>query len=230
MGLLARCIGVLTAPKATFQSVVANPKWLGVLAVVTIVVAAGVSLPLTTEGGQQSQLDNQVRAIESFGGEVNDQMYAAMRQSMRFAAVQTFLTILVAGPLMSIVISGILFAVFAVVGGQATFKQLFAVYVHSTVVTAAAQLFLGPLNYFRGSMSSATNLAVLLPMISDQSLLGRILGMIDLFWIWWLIVLSIGLAVLYRRRTQGIAFTLFGIYAVGVVLIATVMNIFGRSN
>jgi hypothetical protein len=71
---------------------------------------------------------------------------------------------------------------------------------------------------------------VLLPMISDQSLLGRILGMIDLFWIWWLIVLSIGLAVLYRRRTQGIAFTLFGIYAVGVVLIATVMNIFGRSN
>jgi hypothetical protein len=79
-------------------------------------------------------------------------------------------------------------------------------------------------------MSSATNLAVVLPMVSDQSFLGRLLGMIDLFWIWWLIVLSIGLAVLYVRRTQSIAYILFGIYALGAVLIATVMNLFGRSN
>jgi len=230
MGLLARCIGVLTAPRATFQSVAAHPKWLGALVLVTLIVAAAVSLPLTTEGGQQSQLDNQVRAFEGFGGQVTDEMYAGMRQSMRFAAVQTFLTVLIAGPIMSIIIAGILFGVFTVFGGQATFKQLFAVYVHSTVVTAASQLFIGPLNYFRESMSGATNLAVLLPMISDQSFLGRLLGMIDLFWIWWLIVLAIGLGVLYQRRTQPIAFALFGIYALGAILIATVMNFFGRTN
>jgi hypothetical protein len=230
MGLLARCIGIMTSPRATFQSVAAHPKWLGALLVVTIIVAAGVSLPLTTEAGQQSQLDNQVRAIEGFGGEVNAEMYASMKRSMRFAPVQTFVTILIMGPLMSVIFSGILFGMFTVFGGQATFKQLFAVYVHSTVVTAVAQIFTGPLNYFRGSMSSATNLAVLLPMVSDQSFLGRLLGMIDLFWIWWLIVLSIGLAVLYARRTQSIAYILFGIYALGAVLIATVMNLFGRSN
>ena len=38
--------------------------------------------------------------------------------------------------------------------------------------------------------------------------------MIDLFIVWWVIVLAIGLGVLYRRRTQPIAITLFGVYTV----------------
>ena len=38
--------------------------------------------------------------------------------------------------------------------------------------------------------------------------------MIDLFLIWWLLVLAIGLAVLYRRKTQPIALALYGVYAV----------------
>jgi hypothetical protein len=231
MSLPARCIGVVTSPRATFEAVAAHPKWLGALAIVTIVVAVFVSLPLTTEGGQQSQLDTQIKTIENFGGQVDDRMYAAMQQSMRFAALQTFVSILVAGPVMSVIFAGILFGIFTVLtGGQATFKQLFAVYVHSTIVTAAGQLFIGPLNYFRESMSSATNLAVLMPMIDEQSFLGRLLGMIDLFWIWWLVVLSIGLGVLYKRRTQPVAFGLLGAYVVVIILVAAVMSYFGGAN
>ena len=55
-------------------------------------------------------------------------------------------------------------------------------------------------------------------MFDDTSFIGKLVGMIDLFIIWWLIVLAIGLAVLYRRRTQPIAMTLFGIYAVIAVV------------
>jgi hypothetical protein len=231
MSLVSRFFGIITSPKATFQAVVANPSWLGMLAIVTIVVAVFVALPLTTEAGQQAQLDNQVRTIEGFGQQVDERAYAAMQRSMRFAPYQTFFAVLIAGPVMSVVIAGILFGVFTVLaGGQATFKQLFSVYVHSTVITALGQLFTGPLNYFRGAMSGATNLAVLLPMIDEGSYLGRLLGMIDLFWIWWLIVLAIGLGVLYRRRTQSIAVGLFGVYAVGILVLAGVMSFFGRTN
>ncbi len=115
-------------------------------------------------------------------------------------------------------------------GGQATFKQLFAVYVHSNVVAAVGQMFTGPLNYFRGSMSSATNLSVVLPMIDEHSFLGRLLGMIDLFLIWWVVVLAIGLGALYRRRTQPIAIGLFAVYAVIILAAAAVMSAFGRTN
>ena len=52
-----------------------------------------------------------------------------------------------------------------------------------------------------------------------DDLIGKFFGMMDIFIIWWLVVLAIGLAVLYRRKTQPIALTLLGIYlliAVGV--------------
>ncbi len=39
MSLVARFIGVITSPKATFQSVVAHPKWLGMLALTTVLMA-----------------------------------------------------------------------------------------------------------------------------------------------------------------------------------------------
>jgi Yip1 domain len=230
MGLLSRFVGVITSPRATFQAVVAHPRWLGMLALVTVIVAVCVALPMTTEAGRQAALDNNVQQMQNFGVQVSDEMYANMEKGMRFAAYQTFFSVLVAGPIISVIIAGILFGVFAVMGGQATFKQLFTVYVHSTVVSAAGQLFTGPLNYFRGSMSSATNLSVVLPMIDEHSFIGRLFAMIDLFVIWWVVLLAIGLGVLYRRRTQPIAIGLFGLYAVIIVAVAAVMVAFGRTN
>ena len=198
------------------------------LVLTTVIIAAGTTVPLTTDGGRQSLLDQQVSMMERFGVKIDDKAYAAMEQRLRYAAPQQFISVMLGGPIMSVIFAGILFGIFAITGGQATFKQLFSVYIHAGVVIAAAQLFLGPLNYFRQSMSSATNLGVL-NLASDSSFIGRLLGMIDLFWIWWLIVLAIGLGVLYRRRTQGIALVLFGVYVVGILLIATVMSMFGRS-
>jgi len=228
MGLLSRFVGVITSPKATFQAVVAHPRWFGMLALVTVIVAVCVTLPMTTEAGRQAALENNVRQMENFGMQVNDEMYANMAKGMRFAAYQTFFSILIAGPIFTAVIAGILFGVFVLMGGQATFKQLLAVYVHSTAVSALGQLFTGPLNYFRGSMSSATNLAVFLPMLDEQSFVARLLGMIDIFVIWWLVLLAIGLGVLYKRRTQGLAMGLFAVYAVIIVGIAAVMSALGR--
>ena len=105
-------------------------------------------------------------------------------------------------------------------GGTATFKQLFAVFVHSTAVTVVQQLFVTPLNYVRETMSSATNLAVFLPMLDESSFLAKLLGTIDLFLIWWVVVLSIGLAVLFKRKTGPIAAGLFIVYGVIAVIVA----------
>src|SRR4051812_35118668 len=52
--LVARFIGVLTSPRDTFGSVVAHPKWFGMLAVTTLIVALFSALPLTTEAGRQA--------------------------------------------------------------------------------------------------------------------------------------------------------------------------------
>jgi len=38
--LLARFIGIITSPRATFEAVVAHPRWLGMLVLTTVVIAA----------------------------------------------------------------------------------------------------------------------------------------------------------------------------------------------
>jgi hypothetical protein len=227
-GLLARFFGIITAPRETFESVVAHPRWFGMLALVCVIIAAGVVLPMTTEAGKAAALDQQVRQMESFGFEVNDQQYEQMRKGMAIAPYTTGISILVFSPIVTLILAGILFAVFnAFMGGDATFKQLFSVVVHAGVISAVQQIFTGPLNFFRGSMQSATNLAVLLPMVDERSFAGRLLAMVDFFIIWWLIVLAIGLGVLYRRRTQPIAIGLLVVYGIIAVCGAMIMSSLG---
>jgi hypothetical protein len=228
MSLLARFIGIITAPKETFQSVAAHPRWFGMLLVCAVLVAVCAALPMTTEAGKEATLRQQVEGMESFGMTVSDQAYEGMRRNMRFAPYSAGVSILVFSPIVSLVFAGLLYLAFNVMmGGEATFKQVFAILAHAGVISALGQLFTGPLNYFRGAVSSATNLAVLLPMVDPKSFVGRVLGMTDLFLIWYILVLAIGLAVLYRRRTQPIAWTLYGVYAAGVLVIAAVMSALG---
>jgi hypothetical protein len=228
LSLPARFIGIITGPKETFQSVVAHPRWFGMLAICTVLIAACAALPMTTDAGQEATLRQQVEGMESFGMTVSDQQYEGMRRGMAFAPYTTAGAVLVFTPIMTLAFAGIMYLVFNIMmGGDATFKQLFAVFAHASVISTLAQLFTGPLNYFRGAVTSATNLAVLLPMIEPKSFIGRVLSMTDLFLIWWVLVLAMGLAVLYRRRTQPIAWSLYGVYAAIVLVAASVMTALG---
>jgi hypothetical protein len=230
-GLVARFLGVITEPRATFESVAAHPKWLGMLALTTAIVLACTVLPMTTEGGKEAMLETQVRQMESFGMQVNDQMYQQMRSRMGIAPYTTAAGVLIMSPIITAALGGILFAVFnAGMGGNATFKQVYSIVVHAGVISALGQLVTGPLNYFRGTMASATNLSVLLPMLPEGTFLTRLLGMVDLFVVWWVFILAVGVAVLYKRRTQPVAMTLFGVYAVIALVAAAVMSRLGGTH
>ena len=91
-------------------------------------------------------------------------------------------------------------------------------------------MLLPPLVVVFGPKEAVPIMAVTALMAMIERFSGRLLGMIDLFIIWWFVLLAIGLGVLYRRRTQPIAIGLFGLYAVIIVVLAGVMSAFGRSN
>ncbi len=219
--LVARVIGIITAPRATYESVVAHPKWFGMLALCAVGLGLLIGGFLMTKVGQDAWLD---AALNSpFSGQVSDQQIQAMEKMAPYVGYGTVVYMLVLVPIFMVILSGILYAVFnAAMGGNATFKQVFTVVVHAGPVGLLSQLFTVPLNYFRGTMTSATTLAVLLPMLPEKSFAARLLGMIDIFLIWQLIVLSIGLAVLYRRRTQPIATALLVVYFLIAVIVAFV--------
>jgi hypothetical protein len=178
---------------------------------------------MSTEVGKQAMLDQQVRAMESFGVKLTDAQYDRMEQSARFAPYTGAIGQVVVLTIAALVISGFALAIFnAVLGGDATFKQVFATVAHSGVVITLSQLFGLPLAYARETLSSATNLAVFLPFLDESSFLARFLGSIDLFQIWWISTLAIGFGVLYRRRTGPIATTMFVIYGALALVIAAI--------
>jgi len=221
LSLIQRLVGVIVSPGDTFRSVAAHPTWLGVLLVQLVVVGAAFAGFLSTDVGKAAYVDQSISSIESFGGTVSDQMYEGVRRQAEYAWMIQPATMLIFGPLVVAVVAGVLFGVFTVMGGESTYRHVFAVVAHAGVVTMLQPLLTLPLNYQQQSMSSATNLAVFLPTLEEGSFFGSLLGVMDLFYIWYAIVLAIGLAAVYRRRAAPIAGGLLAVLVVIGVAVAT---------
>jgi hypothetical protein len=219
-GLFARIFGVLLSPRATYAAVAAKPRSLGVLVVVLVIIGVAQGLFMSTEVGQQLVLDQQVRAMEAFGMTISDQMYDQMEQGMKGAAITGPITQVIVWPIAMAIEAGILLVIFSLLmGGTATFKYVYAVVAHSSVIVALQQVFSMALSYASGTMAGA-NLGIFVPMLDERNFVTLFLGSIDLFFVWATISLAIGLGVLYRRRTGPIATTMLGLYVAIALVIA----------
>ena len=225
-GLAARVIGVLTSPRITYADVAAHPSWLGVLLVVLAITIASSSWLLSTEVGQRAVIDQQLQTLEGFGRTISDEQYRQMERMAPYSVYFAAVTQVVFMPLVALAIAGVVIAIFSgVLGADASFRQVFAVVSFSSVVTALRALFATPLNYARQSLSSPTTLTAVLPFFDDNTFAARLLGSIDLFLIWWVANLAIGLGVLYKRRTAPIATTFFLVYGAIALTIAAVRSV-----
>jgi hypothetical protein len=208
---------MLFSPRATFESVAAYPKWLDVLVVVTVVLTAAWAVFLWSPVGSQAFIDQMISQAER-AGRPTDQL----ANVFPFIRMVTLIAIPIVGPIFTVLIAGLIFGVFAVMGGGATFKQVVSIVVHAGIVSAIGQLVVLVLNYVRGTMTSATNLSVFAPMLEESSFVFKFLSAIDLVWLWYLFILAMGLAVLYRRKTATLATSFYVLYFVIAVIIALV--------
>lgn len=230
LSLPQRFLGVLFSPRPTFEAVVASPKWLGILTVTLLIALGSFGTFLWTETGQQAFIDQTISQMENRGQVVTADTEAQVARSFPFIRVLAIVGVLVFSVLIPLVFAGIAFGIFnAILGGASSFKQVFAVIVHAGVVSAVATPFVMLLNYLRGSMNSATNLSVFVPMLPEGHFITRFLGTIDLVWILYLAVLSIGLGVLYRRKGSSLFLSFVGVYIVIALIIAGVSSAMGGS-
>lgn len=222
-----RVLGVVVSPGETMSRIAAAPRWLDVLALTTILVAVGYFVFLSSEVGKAAYVEQAVASMESFGMTVNPDAYARIQTQAQYASYIQGATILFFGPLMCALISGILFGVFTVLGGEAKYKQVLAVVAHAGVISLLQTLFTLPVNYQRQSMASATNLGVFFPNLAEGTFVASVLGFVDLFWIWYLVVLAIGLAAVYRRKWTSVAGGLFVVYVLIGLAVAAVKAALG---
>lgn len=229
MGLLARIIGVLTSPKATFQSVVAHPRPFGVLFVIALTMGVAVMLPqLLNEEVRNSVAQQQIEFMERIGQPQTPEQVEAIHRRLKIGAYFTPLNFLIFMPLMAVLMTAILWAFFnAILGGEASFKQVLAIVTHAEVVTALAAVLAAPIQYTQGRMTASGpfTLKALAPTLPDTSLIGMLLSTLNVFTIWWYVLAAIGLAVLYRRKAGNIA---IGLLTARILIAAALLSAFGR--
>lgn len=227
-GLLARAVGMFTAPRKTFEGVIQTPRPAGMLFLVVVIMALATAGPQFTDRGRQAALDMQVQQIEKFTGQpVTDEVYAQMQTRSKYSAYFTIVGVFIGTPIFVLIIGAIYWFIFNVVmGGTAMFKQVLAVVTHSMVVGTVGAVLGAPIQYLKGTMSSQGpfTLAALVPMLDEKSFLVNFLGFINPFTVWGIIVTAIGLGVLYKRKTTPIATTVLIIYGVIAAGVATFLS------
>ena len=226
----ARILGVLFAPRATFHAVVRTPSWLDVLSASCLVAALSSAVVLETTVGRYALLDRWESAAVAFGQSIDDSRYAVMKSASEHGALYGAATAVAAGPVLAIVLSGLLFLSFrSPVSTPVTYKQVLAVTSHASVILAVRQVVSAPLVYVRETLVSPLTLRPIFPGLEEGSLPARFAGAIDLFVVWWLVVLAIGLSVLYRRPARGLAVRLLGAYMAFGAILAAAMALLGPS-
>jgi hypothetical protein len=226
--LPARVVGVLRSPRAVFRALIARPRWADVMAVsFAVSLACGVVF-MVTDVGRQALADQLERTALAFGRKVDDAQYRRFqdvsRNGVRYAALQAVAT----GPILAAGGAAIIFVLFTMVGhGRASYRQVLAVTVHAGVILAVRQLVAAPINYTRETLGSPATLTMFAPMLDEASPAARFFGAIDLFVIWWLVALALGVSLLYDRNARATAAVFVGAYLGFAALLAIAMVVSG---
>jgi Yip1-like protein len=230
LSLLARVRGVVFRPRSTFTAVVMRPRAAGLLIILTAVSCAATGGLLATDVGQVALVDQWERTALAFGRPVDDARYAEMQNLSRYGVPYAAAMAAVRIPVAATAIASVLYGAFAARGRRATFSQALAVTAHAGVILVLRDVVAAPLNYVHESLTSPVTLNQLFGMFDEASPLARFFSLIDLFMLWWIVVLAIGVAVLYRSRIRRVAASLIGIYVGIAVLLAGMMAVLGGNS
>ncbi len=225
VSLPARLGGVIRSPRAVFKRVIERPRWAGVMVVTLCVTAACGFAFMQTDVGRQALVDQWERSALAFGHEVDDESYAVLTRLSDRGPAYALLTAVASGPVLTFATAGVIVGLFGRL--RASYTQVLAVVAHAGVVLAVRQVLVTPLNYSRESLASPTTLSLLFPMFDEASPLARFAGAIDLFVVWWVLVLAAGVSLLYRRSTRTTAFAFMGAYVGFAALLAIAMAVSG---
>ena len=226
---MRRIAGVLWHPRSTMAALVAAPSWLSAWAFVLLVWLMPAGWLLSTSVGRQALVDERVRQTEAFGGRVGDAEYEGLRRSPPVAAYFTSGGRLLLAPPVTLAVAAGLALLARLDGARLPVPAAVAVSVHASMALAVQQLVAAPLNYLRESLASPTTLAGLLPGIEDGTVAARLFGAVDLFGLWWIWLLALGVAAATGRPARRYAVRLLAVYLGVAAALAAIMTLSGGS-
>jgi hypothetical protein len=228
-GLLTRLAAVVLRPGQAMRSAATAG-----LSTVALTWAASLILWLGAGGwllsqpvGRQAVVDERVRVAEALGGRVDDATYRAWQADPPWSTYFTSGGRLLLLPVTTLAVAAGLFLWLRRRTPDLRFVAALSVAVHAGVVLVLQQVLATPLHVVRESLTSPFNLAALVPLFDEGSLPARILGTIEVFGLWWALLLAAGAAALAGGRARNYLGPVLGVYIGVAVVVAAVVGLIG---
>jgi hypothetical protein len=225
MGLFEKIAGIFISPRETFEAIDRKPTWL-VPFIITVVMVLGMTV-LTRDIGMQDMIAKfQAREMPQ---EAIDKITSQSQGIGKY--IQMVMIPVATLALWALFSAVLLFCGNTLLGGAAKFKKIFSMMSWSSLVGCLSIVISTVIILTKGTTQGVTtSLAVLMPVpaLADKpSLLYRLLGKIDLFTIWSLVLWIIGLSVIYKFSTKKTAGLVITLWAVWIVISIAFGSMFG---
>jgi hypothetical protein len=195
MGGFSKVINTFFEPRKLFQSLKIKPAWLVPFIIVAILVMASswFTFPLIMK-----DVVTNIQENERFTEEQKEMIIERIAGAEHPPAYQ--LVLAPVGVLVYLfLISGVLFLVFNVLlGGDSSFKRVLSVFSYSSLIAIPQAIVKLPLTFAKQTANIQTSLAILLSPDAKESFLYKVLGGFDIFTLWQVILIALGLAVMYK--------------------------------
>ena len=221
---IQRMAGVVMRPGRTFRQLLADPQWRTVLVLSTAIAVVTAAAVMNTTVGRQALVDQWERTAAALGHQVDDAGYQQLEAWGQYAALYGAVGALLNVPVLAL---GMAVLIHAAGRRARPFATVFAVTTYAGVILSLRQVVSAVSIYMAETTASRLTLGAAFPGLDAASPAARALGFVDLFVVWWVIVLGVGVARVYGRRARSTSLAFLGAYAVLAVLAAIVFRVAG---
>ncbi len=216
---LSRVVNVLFSPTTTFEAIRRRPTWLVALVILVVLGLAGAYLVTG-----KMDIEEVVReSVADSGRQLSeDQLEQAIALQEKLLPVFAIAGPLVIFPVACLLMALLFWVALRLLGGEMTYQTSFSTTVHGLMPNAVSSLLTLPVVMSRGALSyeevrSGSVLASNLGFFASEetsTAVRTLLAGIDVFTIWALILLIIGLAVTAGVSRAKAAAVVIGLWAV----------------
>lgn len=124
-------------------------------------------------------------------------------------------------------VGSVLFGLNKLLSGMASYEQVTAIYAYSSLIDAVRLLVITPIIISENSLDVHIGFGSLMSEQVSRTFIGHVISRIDIFDIWQVLVISIGLAVVGQvsiRRTLGAVLGLWFIWLIFNAFLANTIN------
>ncbi len=224
MSGVSKVFNLFFEPRKVFQSLNLKPTWIVPYIIVALLSIGFFYYTYPYIMDQQVQrIENNDRIPQQAKGEIieklKEQSHPPLWQ-LGIAPAGTLVTF--------VIIAAVLFFVFNVLlGGDSSYRRVFSLYCYSSLVAIPSMIVKFPLIMAKGNMNVQTSPALVLSPDSQGSFLYSVLSSFDVFTIWQVILLSIGLGVMYKFSTKKAFVAVLILWMIWIGLKSGLGSVFG---